>query len=754
MEQTEPRKHADTTAMMTWCADAKGRCTHFDNAWLAFTGRALVDELGDGWAEGLPVTDRARWLAIMGEHVARGVPFEGEHGLRRYDGTTGRVAVRAVPFHDESGVVLGYTGWCTDLAGVVVSSDSHLGTAIFDLSLDCICVAGFDGYFKQVNAAWTTMLEWTAEELMARPSIELVHPDDRAATLAARHGLTYRGTPVIGLVNRYRCKDGSYRSLEWRSTVDPARELVYAAARDVTEARDSQRIRSELVQSLATTLDAITDGVIAVDARTQVLHMNPVAESLTGWSATEAQGKRLVDILPLVDPTTRDAAHASVDRALQEGSTVELAELALLARGGVERTVKGRLSPMRELDGTPRGAVLVVRDITAEKQTAVQREQLERQIIVADRLASVGTLAGGVAHEINNPLAYVTANIELIAEGLRTARGTTTEQRSEWEKLLLEARDGAERIRKVVRGLMPFASPERDRRTAVALEPALDGCIDLAFNEFRHRARLRRTYGPVPCVLADESRLGQVFVHLLSNAAHAIPVGQREANEIHLTTSTDAQGRAVVEIRDTGSGIAPEALGRVFEPFFTTKAVGAGMGLGLSVCHSIVSSLGGEITASNHPGGGAVFCVVLLPAPDEMRAAPADDASPPKVARGRASVLIIDDDRLVAKALARVLREHECAIVNDAREALELLLREPFDVILSDLMMPDMTGMELHAALLAERPDLAARMVFISGGAFTPAARDFLERVTNPRIAKPFDAEAVRDLVRRLVEPW
>ena len=426
---------------------------------------------------------------------------------------------------------------------------------------------------------------------------------------------------------------------------------------------------------------------------------DPVAESLTGWSATEAQGKRLVDILPLVDPTTRAAAHASVDRALQEGSTIELAELALLARGGVERTVKGRLSPMRELDGTPRGAVLVVRDITAEKQAAGQREQLERQIIVADRLASVGTLAGGVAHEINNPLACVTANIELIAEGLRTARGTTTEQRSEREKLWLEARDGEERIRKVVRGLMPFASPERDRRTAVALEPALDGCIDLAFSEFRHRARLRRTYGPVPCVLADEGRLGQVFVHLLSNAAHAIPVGHREANEIHVTTSTDAQGRAVVEIRDTGSGIAPEARGRVFEPFFTTKAVGAGMGLGLSVCHSLVSSLGGEITASNHPDGGAVFCVVLPPAPDREPAASAADASPPKVARGRASVLIVDDDRLVAKALARVLREHECVILNDAREARELLLRKPFDVILSDLMMPDMTGMELHAAL-------------------------------------------------------
>ena len=688
---------------------------------------------------GLPPEDRDRWPALLAIHVARGVPFEGDHG------TTARcdaLSVRAVPLHDLDGALLGYTGWCADITDVV-SSERIIDNAIVQLSLDCICVAGFDGYLKSVNPAWTRVLGWTAEELHTRLSIELVHPDDPAATLAARGGLKAHGAPVLGLVNRYRCKDGSYRWLSWRSTVDTARALVYAAARDVTEEQESLRMRGELMRTLATTLDSITDGVIAVDAQTQVLHLNPVAESLTGWSVVEAQGRPVAEVFPLLDPSTRAVAHLPIDRAVHEGSTVELAELALLGRGGSERTVSGRFSPMRQHDGTSAGAVLVVRDITAEKQADV----------VADRFASVGTLAGGVAHEINNPLSYVSANLDLLSEGLLAAtNGATMEQLSEWAKLVFEARDGAERIRKVVRGLMPFSNPERDRRATVALLPALDACIELVFNEIRHRARLERTYGAVPDVVGDEGRLGQVFINMLGNAAAAVPAGNREAHEIHVTTSTDAHGRAVIELRDTGPGMEPHVLQRVFEPFFTTKAVGAGMGLGLSVCHSIVASLGGDITAGNHPGGGALFRVVLPAAPDEARPAPAHHTPTPKSSRGRASVLIIDDDHLVAKTLARVLREHECTIVTDPREAHELLLsRDPYDVILSDLMMPDMTGMDLHAALVTERPDLAERMVFISGGAFTPAARDVLGRVTNPRIEKPFDPDAVRLLVRSLI---
>ncbi len=751
MDRAEPPKRLPSTMRMTFSTDAEGRCTHFDTAWLVFTGRSREHELGDGWTDGLPPEDRARWPALLRDHVARGVPFEGEHGLRRHDGVVRRVSVHAVPFFDGGGALLGYTGWCADLEDLLVASAPHIDTAMFHLSLDCICVAGFDGYLKQVNPAWTKTLGWTAAELLSSPSIDFVHPDDRATTLAARQGLTEQRAPIVGLANRYRCKDGSYRWFEWRSVVDTARELVYAAARDVTEERESQRMRGELVQSLATTLDAITDGVIAVDAQTQVLHMNPVAESLTGWSRREAEGKSLAEIFPLVDPATRAAAHPPIDRALQEGTTVELAELALLARGGAERTVKGRFSPMRPENGTVRGAVLVVRDVTAEKQAALVREQLERQMMVADRMATVGTLAGGVAHEINNPLAYVTANLDLMAEGLRSGTATPA-QLAEWGKLVHEAREGADRIRKVVRGLTPFSTPEQDRHTTLELEQALDSCIDLVFNEIRHRARLERSYGPVPRVLADEGRLGQVFINLLSNAAHAIPDGNRDANEIHVTTSTDAQGRAVVEFRDTGRGIEPHVLGRVFEPFFTTKALGAGMGLGLSVCHSIIASLGGQITASNHPNGGALFRVVLPAAPAEVRPVPEAPTPTPKAPRGRATVLIIDDERLVGKTLARVLSEHECTVVTDPREAHQLLLtQEPYDVILSDLMMPDMTGMDLHAALVTERPELAARMVFISGGAFTPAARDFLGRIPNPRIEKPFNPDEVRILVRSLI---
>ncbi len=237
----------------------------------------------------------------------------------------------------------------------------------------------------------------------------------------------------------------------------------------------------------------------------------------------------------------------------------------------------------------------------------------------------------------------------------------------------------------------------------------------------------------------NESRIGQVILNLIVNAAQAMPEGHADRNEICLTTRTSDDGRAVIEVSDTGSGITEENLVRIFDPFFTTKPVGVGTGLGLSICHRIVSELGGQIAVESRVGKGTLFRVTLPAA--TAKATPARVLSAPPMASGRARVLVVDDEVALGRALQRSLSAHHdvIALTSGGEALLRIAAGERFDVILSDLMMPEVSGMEMHGRLQSLAPDQAERMIFVTGGAFTPAAREFLDGVPNPRVDKPIE---------------
>ncbi len=244
-----------------------------------------------------------------------------------------------------------------------------------------------------------------------------------------------------------------------------------------------------------------------------------------------------------------------------------------------------------------------------------ERKRAQNQLLQADRMVSIGILAAGVAHEINNPLAYITANLRYGMDELRLKAGDLTEDGgTEVSVALQEAEQGADRVRRIVRDLKLFSRVAEDAPEIFDIRRCLESSLNMAASEIRHRAQLEKSFDEVPLVAADESRLGQVFLNLLINAAQAIPPAQVHANLVRVATYTDAKGRAVVEVRDSGSGIPPENLARIFDPFFTTKPLGVGTGLGLSICHGIVSSLGGEIDVESEVGKGTVFRVCLPPA--------------------------------------------------------------------------------------------------------------------------------------------
>jgi CheY-like chemotaxis protein/anti-sigma regulatory factor (Ser/Thr protein kinase) len=362
-------------------------------------------------------------------------------------------------------------------------------------------------------------------------------------------------------------------------------------------------------------------------------------------------------------------------------------------------------------------------------------------------MASVGTLAAGVAHEINNPLAYVISNLEFaVAELAGVAPHADV---AEVTEALGEAREGAHRVRQIVRDLKTFSRADAERRGPVDVNAVLNSTVQMALNEIKHRAQLVRELSDVPPVEADESRLAQVFLNLLVNATQALPAGQTDRHRIWLRSRREG-GRVIVEVQDTGPGLPEDVIHRVFDPFFTTKPVGEGTGLGLAICHGIVSSLGGEIHVENVPEGGALFRVTLpaMSAVPEAVEAPAS-APLPAPPLPSARVLVVDDEPLIGRTIGRHLEGlYVVEALTSARSALARVGEgERFDVVLCDLMMPELSGMDLHAEMVRVAPEQADRMVFMTGGAFTRGAETFLSAPGRRRLDKPFSPEALREVI-------
>ena len=390
---------------------------------------------------------------------------------------------------------------------------------------------------------------------------------------------------------------------------------------------------------------------------------------------------------------------------------------------------------------------------------AREHRELQARLEQSDRLTSLGTLAAGTAHEINNPLAYLLLNVDYIREQLATLVRPSDDHRWAEVRLALErVSDGAGRIRGIVDGLRTFSRPDRETVAPLAVVDVLEATLRMIENEIRLGGRLVKEFEPVPDVVANEGRLAQVFLNLLLNALQALPEGRGEQNEIRVVVRSSPAGTVVVEVQDNGAGIAENVRGRIFEPFFTTKPIGVGTGLGLAICHGIVASFEGTLTVKSELGHGSIFRVELPAAPstdDVAVVVPAAatvcvvDALPlGPAARGR--ILVIDDEPLVSASLARMLAEvGDVVAATSAKKALEYVVSgERFDVVLCDLMMPGMDGPALYDELCRVAPAQAKRMVFMTGGAFTVRARDFLARVPNARLGKPFDVAVVRAVVR------
>jgi len=478
----------------------------------------------------------------------------------------------------------------------------------FDVSLDLFCTADSTGHFRALNPAWERTLGFTPEELRARPVVELVHPEDRERTAREAAALYGERDVTVDFENRYLHKNGGYLTLQWSGR--RAGELIYATARDVTAERERERALAESEGRLRAVLDGMAEGVVVQAASGGIIDANPAAEGILGLSRAQIEGRTSLD--PRWRATREDGTdfpgqdHPAMV-ALRTGAPVTGALMGVHKPSGEVTWIRIDARPLhREGEAAAHAVVATFRDVTEDRRAAERARQLSQQ----ERLVTTGTLAAGVGHEINNPLTYVLGNLEVAMEELRElGSGSASGRLLELVSTLDDARAGAERIRRIVRGLRALGRDDgppvpTDVRTAVDL------AVNMAMHELRQSATVRVDLGEVPPVLADESRLTQVFVNLLVNAAQAFRDRDPSRNRVTVSVRRDRR-TVVVSVADNGPGIAPEVLPRIYDPFFTTKPVGVGTGLGLAISHSIVSALAGELLCESTPGEGTTFHVRL-----------------------------------------------------------------------------------------------------------------------------------------------
>ncbi|MFH1808080.1 MAG: ATP-binding protein [Pseudomonadota bacterium] len=527
----------------------------------------------------------------------------------------------------------------------------------------------------------------------------------------------------------------------------------------------SRRLLEEILRGQQL-LDLVPSVLVAVDARGRVEWMNRTGYLLTGKQESEVVG--LVAAEVLVDEKHRTNSH----RFFEAGDHVvdRFEEFAVTLN---QRQMLWHTKQREDSQGTFAGFLCVGEDVT-------ESTHIRAQLAQNDRLATVGMLAAGVAHEINNPLTSILFNLimvnedlprllemvevlrrqllemagaEVVEELLRPYQRTIgVDPVLEIKASLDDATLGAERVRDIVRDLKVFSRVEEDKLALVDIRGPIETAISMGYHEIKYRAKLVKDLPLVPLVLANDGRLAQVFLNLLVNAAQAIQEGDAQNQQIVIRTRA-RDGLVEVSVTDTGKGIAPEHLGKVFDPFFTTKPSGIGSGLGLSICRSIVEGLGGEISVRSEAGQGTSF-VIRLP---EGRTAAASVAPAARdvvrpVARSR--ILVVDDDPLMRSVIQRLLGPvHDVVTVDSGQAAIDLLERDSdFGVVLCDVMMPSVTGVDVFERITRKHPSLVNRFLFMTGGIFTPHTRESLQLIQRPTIEKPFQAQKLRELIAAVLQ--
>ena len=738
--EEEFRTVTESMPQLVWITDADGKHTYFNQQWIDYTGLSLKQSLGEGWTVAFEPRQRAAALQRWRDAVATGELYETKYRLRRADGAYRWMLARASALRDPDGRITKWFGTSTDI-DAQVTAQAQLGEAQQ--------VAHIGSWSRDQNGVHTWSDELYNIFGLSRDEFvptydsigEYVHPEDRPLYLKDR-ALSIATMKSFERDGRIIRADGEVRRVHHRVAVETdsgaVGRRVHGTVQDVTEARAvEQKLREQ-----ANLLNLTRDAFVVRAADDTVQFWNQGAENVYGWSAAEVLGRRACDFSYVDRAKFLEAKKALADRGEWSG------ELEHLCKDGRSIVMSSRWSAMPD-DGVSASSVLVIDTDVSE------RKKLEQQLLRNQRLESIGTLASGVAHDLNNILAPILMAAPLLRDDM------PAEKR---EKLVRLFEQCAERGASIVGQVLTFARGADGERVLLQPTYALKDIAQIIAETFPRSITVRIIYPEDLCLVeVDPTQFQQILLNLCLNSRDAMPDGgilslsaeNFEVDEHYaaMTPGITAGPHLLIKVTDTGLGIRPEIIEKIFDPFFTTKDVGRGSGLGLSTVLGLVKDYGGVVQAERLARGTTMR--ILLPAA-AASFTPSDPAALQDFPRGHGETIMVVDDEDAIRAVAEpLLQKHgyKVLLAADGPSALSLFAQHSAEIslVLTDLAMPDMSGIALARTLRKMQPDA---LIILSAGREDDCTPAEMEEIgVTATLPKPYTQAALLRLLGEVLSP-
>lgn len=646
-----------------------------------------------------------------------------------------------------------------------IDTEQSLFHTLFAHTRDVILVLTGGGAVQYQSPAASNVLGYESGSLLGQSCFDFVHSEERPQLLESFVQLQRSPESPVPCEFRFWHCNGQWRVMEGvlhNRLSEPLIGGIVLTMQDLTERKQiEQQLRSSEAKN-RTLLEAIPDLMFFINRQGEVGTFKSTPEDWLPSTQDSSEQREQHTITNPHELVLLTCSHAQ--QVLQTMQPIFFECRLSMAERYQDYEV--RVVPSENDE-----ALAIVRDIT-------EKNRLQTDLQQSNRMAELGTLVASMGHEINNPLTYMLGHLEEICEILQEPPSPLVPgSLSRLYELSTEALEGAQRIRVIAQDLKTYLRQEAVSSVEIDVHEAIDKVLHMLGNELRYRAQLERSYQPVPRIQTEPGKLEQVFLNLLLNAVQSLPEVSPRPQKIKIHTFySDSDKAVVIEISDTGAGIPKEHLQHIFEPFYTTKPMGSGTGLGLFVCHNIVSLQGGVLNVSSVLGEGTTF-TISLPALDDVlhppkltnlryshhpsqtpQAAPQELSTPdaallsnPLIAdsnKPAPPILVIDDEPKVAKSLKRILRDYPVTIANSGQEGLKLLQTFDFELVFCDILMPDLIGPDLYQQILEQKPRYENRFLFVTGGAFTERTRAFCQEATQPILEKPFNRKLIRQLTK------
>ena len=684
-------------------------------------------------------------LNIMGKSTG---PDEFE--LVRKDGSPISVEINTTPIKQGGKiVVIGLVRYITERK----RAEEEIGKfkAISDSAGYGAAIASIEGEFLYLNEAYARMHGYTIDELIGKHYSILYTEESLQDLERFKQKLLQKGTFFAEELWRRRKDNTIFPSLTTAGVVkDDQGNPLYIAATvsDITERKKTEEALRESEERYRALVDLGADFgqavVLQQDNEKGIaiqIFINDEWSRITGYSKDELIGMAFTN---LIHPKYRKATIDRYKKRLKSELVSSMFEISIIRKDGSEVPIEGTASGTM-YKGKP-AVVGYFRDITERKQAEERESQLQEELTMTSRLASVGEMAAGIAHEINNPLTGVVGFSDLLLQ---------KDLPEEVRKDVTIIYEGAQRVASITRRMLTFARQQKQEKTSVDINDIIETTLEMRTYALgsSNIKLVKQLEGDLPKITADAGQLQQVFLNIILNAETEMVKAHKGGNLLVKTEKVDNTIR--ISFKDDGPGILKKNLDKVFDPFFTTREVGQGAGLGLSVSHGIVSQHSGRIYVKSQPGKGATFVVELpIVIKDEQLEMEVPTTEVPKAA-SKTRVLVIDDEPMVQQYLNDMLtgEGYEVQVTDNASAALINVRNHQYDVILLDIKMPGTDGIDLYKHLQKTDKSVARKVIFITGDVMARNTMAFLSRTKAPYIAKPFDAEQLRKEMARITSP-